>query len=143
MDFKAPAPARAGAANRNAASASRKSSSFPAVLTNLSAGGMSVVLFCRPPAARSLQMVLSLPGLRRLPVEGRIVRSTAKGETFSLGISFSRIAVRHRQLLERMAEDNTDCDTRIGLRLPESCMAECAFHPLCSKPQKGPYWPRA
>jgi c-di-GMP-binding flagellar brake protein YcgR len=122
--------------------AARKPASVPAVLTNLSAGGMSVVLFSRPPAARSLQMILSLPGLRKLPVEGRVVRSAAKGETYSLGIAFSKIAAKHRQLLEKMAEHNADCDTRIALRLPESCMAECAFHPLCNKPQKGPYWQR-
>ncbi len=121
----------------------RRSASVPAVLTNLSAGGMSVVLFSRPPAARSLQMVLSLPGLRKLPLEGRVVRSAAKGETYSLGIAFSKIAVKHRQLLEKMAENNADCDTRIALRLPEACMAECSFHPLCSKPQKGPYWQRS
>ncbi|MBI5208915.1 MAG: PilZ domain-containing protein [Elusimicrobia bacterium] len=115
----------------------------PAILTNLSAGGMSLVCFAEPPQAKRLDMVLSLPGLKALPITGRVARMSQKGQTWNVGIAFSKISAKHRDLINSMARDNLDCDTRISLSLPDACAPECKFHGLCMKPQKLPqYWKR-
>ncbi len=112
----------------------------PAILTDLSAGGMSLIVFLEPPKAKKFEMVINLPGLKRIPVEGEIVSVTSKGETHKVGISFTKISAKHQKELVEMAEDDLDCETRISLRLPEVCIPGCSFHCLCVKTQKGPYW---
>lgn len=112
----------------------------PAILTNLSAGGMQLITFLAPPHAKRLDMVLNLPGLDHMPVTGRVVRVHEKGETFVVGIQFLKIQKRHQKRINEMAADNTDCETRLALSLPEACVKECQFHHLCHKPQKAPHW---
>lgn len=122
---------------RTAAPAARDQ---PALLTNLSAGGMSLILFLEPPKTRRLEMVLALPGLNQISIEGKIMRVQEKGQTYNIGIAFTRISGKHRGQINAMAQDHLDCETRIALRLPEACVPSCTFHRLCAKPQKGLYW---
>lgn len=113
----------------------------PAILTNLSAGGMSLILFAEPPRTRLLEMVLSLPGLSEVAVEGKVVHVNEKGRTYKVGIAFNKISRKHQSKIVAMAQDNMDCATRISLGLPESCVPKCHFHELCMKPQKDPsFW---
>ena len=113
----------------------------PAIMTNLSAGGMQLITFLAPPHAKKLDMMLNLPGLFHMPVVGRVVRVLEKGETFVVGIQFVKISTKHQKHIDRMAVDNLDCDTRVSLRLPEACVRDCTFHSLCHKAQKAPHWP--
>lgn len=108
----------------------------PAILTNLSAGGMSLILFAEPPRSRVLEMVLSLPGLSEVAVQGKVVHVNEKGQTYKVGIAFTKISRKHRSTIVAMAQDNMDCATRISLGLPEACVPECHFNDLCMKPQK-------
>jgi hypothetical protein len=124
----------------NAASGGPKSQ--PAILTNLSAGGMSLVMFAAPPSTKKLDMILALPGLNEIPLEGRVVRINEKGQTYNVGIAFTKISKKHQQMIVAMAQDHQDCDTRIALNLPEVCVKSCGFHTLCIKTQKFPYWPK-
>lgn len=112
----------------------------PAVLTNLSAGGMQLITFLAPPHAKQFKMTLTIPGLDNLPVTGRVVRVTKKGETFSVGIAFTKIAKKFQRQISRMAEDDGDCNTRLSLGLPEACVPTCSFNALCNKSQKAPHW---
>jgi len=114
--------------------------SQPAIMTDLSAGGMSLLVFCEPPHTKSFEMVLSIPGLDRTPIEAKIVRVHQKGETYSLGLSFLKIARKIQERIAAMADDNADCETRVALRLPEACVPDCRFHTLCAKPVKAPHW---
>jgi hypothetical protein len=116
--------------------------SQPAILTNLSAGGMSLVMFMAPPRAKRLELVLAIPGFAEVPVEGRVVRIVEKGQTYNVGIAFTKISKKHQQQISDMAQDNADCDTRVSLGLPEACVKTCSFHQLCVKPQKSPFWPK-
>lgn len=115
--------------------------SQPAILTNLSAGGMSLVTFIEPPHTKRLDMVLTLPGLDHIPIEGKVVRIHEKGETYSVGISFTKITPHHQKTISDQAQDYMDCETRLALSLPEACVPACRFHLLCTKPQKAPHWP--
>lgn len=114
--------------------------SQPAIMTDLSAGGMSLLVFCEPPHAKTFEMVLSIPGLEKAPIEARIVRVHQKGETYSLGLSFMKIPKKVQDRIGAMADDNADCETRVALRLPEACVPDCKFHTLCAKPVKAPHW---
>ena len=114
----------------------------PAILTNLSAGGMSLLMFLEPPHARKFDMVLSLPGLSHVPIEAKVVRVLPKGQTYNVGIEFTKISKKHQNLILSMSQDHLDCETRIMLKLPEVCVKTCTFNALCGKPQKGPYWPK-
>jgi len=110
----------------------------PAILTNLSAGGLSLILFIEPPRSRKLDLVLSIPGLSEVPVEGKVVRVLEKGQTFNVGIMFTKISKKHELQISQMAQDHYDCETRIALKLPEACVPSCRFAALCGKPQKLP-----
>lgn len=112
----------------------------PAILTNLSAGGMSLIVFMEPPRAKRLDMVLSIPGLNHLSIEGKVVHVHEKGQTYKVGIAFTKISKKHQSRISGMAQDHIDCETRIALKLPEVCVKTCTFHALCAKPQKGPFW---
>lgn len=116
--------------------------SQPAILTNLSAGGMSLVMFMAPPRAKKLDMVLAIPGFSQVPVEGTVVRIVEKGQTYNVGIAFTKISKKHQQQISGMAQDHEDCDTRISLNLPEACVKTCSFHELCMKSHKSPFWPK-
>ena len=110
----------------------------PAILTNLSAGGMSLILFIEPPRTKKLDMVISIPGLDEIPVEGKVVRVLEKGQTFNVGIAFTKISKKHETAISHMAQDNIDCEMRIALKLPDACVPDCRFAALCGKPQKLP-----
>ena len=115
--------------------------SQPVIMTDLSAGGMSLLMFIEPPHAKSFEMVLAIPGLDNAPIEATVVRVHQKGETYSVGLNFLKIAKKAQERIETMADDNADCETRLSLRLPEACVPTCHFHALCAKTMKAPYWP--
>lgn len=114
--------------------------SQPAVLVDLSAGGISIISFMEPPHAKLIRMDLSLHGMAHIPVEGKIVRVHSKGKTHTVGIAFTKITKKNQKQLKDMALDYIDCETRIALNLPEACVPTCRFHCLCTKTQKVPYW---
>src|SRR5579885_3053205 len=103
----------------------------PGILTNLSAGGLSLILFMEPPKTKTIEMVLTIPGLSRVAIEGKVVRVSEKGQTYNVGIFFTKISKKHRVQIDAMAQDHMDCETRLSLKLPEACVSECRFHALC------------
>src|ERR1700722_13197243 len=87
-------------------SASKK---IPAIMTDLSAGGMSLLMFVEPPHAKSFQMTLSIPGLEGVPIQASVARVHQKGETYSVGLTFVKIPREAQKRIEKMAEDSADC----------------------------------
>ncbi len=108
----------------------------PAILSDLSAGGMRLITFMEPPHTKELNIVLKLNGLREMPVTGRISWVKDKGGVFMSGISFTEISPDYKKRINDMAEDYSDCDTRLALKLPEVCVETCRASGLCNKPQK-------
>ena len=108
----------------------------PAILADLSAGGMRLITFMAPPHTKELNIVLKLNGVKQMPVTGRISWVKDKGGVFMNGIAFSAISPDDKKRINEMAEDYTDCDTRYALKLPEVCVDTCRAHGLCNKPQK-------
>ncbi|OGR83292.1 MAG: hypothetical protein A3J74_11765 [Elusimicrobia bacterium RIFCSPHIGHO2_02_FULL_57_9] len=122
--------------------AKSSSKNQPALMTNLSAGGLSLILFLEPPKAKRLDMILNLPGFINIPIQGKVVRVNARGQIYNVGIAFTKISKKHQAQINTMAQDHLDCETRIGLKLPEACVPVCKFHWLCVKPQKMPHFRR-
>lgn len=108
----------------------------PAILVDLSAGGMRLITFLEPPHSKELNMILKLAGVKEMPITGKISWVKDKGGVFMNGITFSGISTEDKKRISDMAEDYVDCDTRIALKLPEVCVATCRAHGLCNKPQK-------
>lgn len=104
----------------------------PAIMTDLSAGGISLLMFVEPPHTKSFQMTLSIPTLEGVPIEAAVVRVHQKGETYSVGLAFRKIPREAQKSIEKMAEDSADCQTRTSLGLPDACGADCPFHSLFS-----------
>lgn len=115
---------------------SGKIKSQPAILSDLSAGGLRLVTFLEPPHTKALNIVLKIDGLDEIPVEGKISWVKRKGEVYMVGIAFTEISKENKEKINAMAEDYADCDARIALKLPEACVETCKAHSLCNKPQK-------
>ena len=108
----------------------------PAILSDLSAGGMRLITFMAPPHTKELNIILKLNGVKEMPVTGKISWVKDKGGVFMNGISISHISHDDKKRINEMAEDYSDCDTRTALKLPEVCVETCRAHGLCNKPQK-------
>ncbi len=108
----------------------------PAILADLSAGGMRLITFMAPPHTKALNIILKLAGVKKIPVTGKISWVKDRGGVFMNGIAFSDISHDDRKRINEMAEDYADCDTRHALKLPEVCVETCRAHGLCNKPQK-------
>ncbi len=108
----------------------------PAIMTDLSAGGISLLMFVEPPHTKSFAMTLSIPGLEDAAIEASVVRVHQKGETYSVGLAFKKISRDAQKSIEKMAEDSADCQTRTSLGLPDACGSDCPFHSLFSGKSK-------
>ena len=108
----------------------------PAILADLSAGGMRLITFMAPPHTKVLNISLKLNGVKKMLLTGKISWVKDRGGVFMNGISFSDISHDDRKRINELAEDYADCDTRHALKLPEVCVETCKAHGLCNKPQK-------
>ncbi len=108
----------------------------PAILSDLSAGGMRLITFMEPPHSNELNIVLKLSGFGDMPVRGTISWVKEKGGVFMNGITFLSISAENKKKINEMAEEYADCDTRMALKLPVVCVETCKAHYLCNKPQK-------
>jgi hypothetical protein len=109
---------------------------LPAVLTNLSAGGMSLVVFANVKGDTKLKMMLNLPGLEGMQLEGRVAWEQSKGDTTTVGVQFHHVAHETAKRITRMAEAFQDCDVKLSFGLKDVCFRECNYWPLCHKQVK-------
>jgi c-di-GMP-binding flagellar brake protein YcgR len=77
---------------------------IPGVLTNLSAGGMDLVIFGQIEGKPKIRMSMRLPGFDRFEVEGQIIWTRPKGNTAIVGVQFDRMDPRHTKQINHMAE---------------------------------------
>lgn len=114
----------------------RQSSHVPGVVTNLSAGGMDLVLMGTIEGTPHFKLTMHLPGFDRFDVEGRLVWSRAKGATSVVGIQFTKIDSDHAKQIIHMAEAYWECEHRIKDQAPTVCFHGCTYWDLCAKPAK-------
>ena len=76
----------------------------PGIVTNVSAGGMDMVLMDVIEGNPTFRLSMHLPGIDRFEVEGKLVWSRPKGATSIVGIEFTRIDKGHQKQLAHMAD---------------------------------------
>jgi hypothetical protein len=107
-----------------------------AVLADLSLSGMRLVSFLKAPVAGNMEISMELPPVGKFSVKAKTTWVRQKGPVYTMGIEFTEIHGAVASKIQAMAEDFSDCDTRILLKLPEVCVANCRAHNLCNKLQK-------
>ena len=113
-----------------------KEVSLVAILADLSASGMRMISFLGAPLADHFSISLQLHGTEKMEVEARLASVKERENVYPIGIEFTKMAAKHAKLISEMADDFNDCDTRILLKLPEPCVANCKCHKICNKIQK-------
>ena len=114
----------------------------PGVLTNLSAGGMDLVLLGAIEGKHAIRLNMHLPGFDRFEVEGKLVWSRMKESTSVVGIQFTKIDLDHAKQITHMAEAFWECEERIRAKAPTICFHGCTYWDLCEKPAKLKNFPK-
>ena len=115
----------------------------PAVLVDLSAGGLSMICFALPHMAKDLTFRISLPGLVNAKLKGKIVRARRKGETYQVAIAFSEFQDKWAHLVSKLTKAYNVCEERLQQGDRHFCFRECAFFPLCQKEEKTRVFPKS
>ncbi len=107
---------------------------IPAILVDLSAGGLSMVAFALPSIAKQVTFQLDLPGIVNAQLHGRVVRAHKKGETYQVAIAFTEFQEKWAKLVAKLVKSYEQCDYRFAvLGGTPSCSKKCAYHSLLDK----------
>jgi len=109
---------------------------IPAIVSNLSAGGMALITFMSIPLNALVSLNFNLDGLRLKDVEGKVVRVAGKKKTYLIVIAFTKIKDEVKNRINMMADAFDLCETRIMTGEKDVCSTECTYYELCSKPIK-------
>lgn len=109
---------------------------IPGVLLDLSAGGMGLLTFVPVKKGCRLKLQLDLPALKTEIIEGRVAWIVGKGESWRLGIEFSKISRKDSEMINHVASDYSGCEMRILKNDKAVCVKNCHYALSCSKTQK-------
>jgi len=111
---------------------------IPAILFNLSAGGLALITFLSIPRDILIQLNFDVDGLKLKDVEGRVVRVEGKKKTYLVVVAFTKIRDEVRNRINMMADAFDLCETRTAMGEENVCSPECHYYQLCTKPVKVP-----
>ena len=114
----------------------------PAILVDLSAGGLSMIAFALPSLTKNVTFRLELPGFVNAQLHGRIVRAHKKGETYQVAVAFKEFQTEWARLVAKLAKAYTACEDRLSQGDRRFCFKQCAFFALCQKEEKGRVFPK-
>jgi c-di-GMP-binding flagellar brake protein YcgR len=106
---------------------------IPAIISNLSAGGMAVITFLSLPLNATISLNFNIDGLKLKDVEGKVVRVEGKRKIFLIVIAFTKIRAEVKNRINMMADALDLCETRILMGEENVCSTECAYYRLCNK----------
>src|SRR3989339_1632691 len=111
--------------------------SIPAIMFDLSAGGIALITFCPFPIHSQVTLNLELGTFKLKNVEGEVVRTKEKKQTYLVAIQFTNLAKEQKAFIAAMAENYAACETRILHREEKVCFPKtCSYYQLCSKPER-------
>src|SRR3954471_515258 len=84
----------------------------PAVLIDLSVGGLAMICFALPPLSKQVSMRLKLPGLVNAQLQGKVVHAYRKGETYRVSVEFTEFQKEWEHLIEKLVKSYTECEAR-------------------------------
>jgi hypothetical protein len=115
----------------------------PAVLVDLSAGGLAMICFSLPHMTKDLSFRMSLPGLVNAKLKGKIIRARRKGETYQVAIEFTEFQDKWANMVSKLTKAYMVCEERLQQGDRNFCFRECAFYPLCQKEEKARVYPKS
>jgi len=109
---------------------------IPAIVFNLSGGGMALITFLSIPVDTIIFLNFNLGGLKLKDVEGKVVRAEGKKKTYLIVIAFTKIREEVKNRINMMADAFDLCETRILMGEEDVCSIECTYYKLCTKSVK-------
>lgn len=125
-----------------------KKISIPGYIQSLSEGGVGIITLGERPVEFTIGMHfilnLKLPKMASNHVEGKIIRlHTSRRaemhhshEEWFLALEFTKISAAATHHIRTIAEDWSDCETKIQMGLPDVCFSGCSFWEICEKSVK-------
>ncbi len=117
-----------------------KSTSMPAILANISAGGMALIAFGAEGMIKEdsrLNLTTNLPGMTFNKIACQVVHVRCRSEMQTIGVRFTTMPATVKNRIAKLINDYDDCETRMGLGIPEVCTGKkCRYFALCKKTQK-------
>jgi len=107
--------------------------SIPAVLVDLSAGGLSMVAFALPRLTQKVTFRLDIPGLVSAQLHGHVVRAQKKGETYQVAVAFDEFKDQWAQLISKLVKSLKECEDRWNQGDRNHCPKECSYHKVFPK----------
>jgi hypothetical protein len=109
----------------------------PAVLTNLSAGGMALVVFAHVSGESKLKLGVGRSWLGRpRTARPRGLDDAQRRHHRRRGCVSSISKKRPLTALIEMAEDFQDCELKLSFGVKDVCFRKCHYFALCGKPVK-------
>jgi len=115
----------------------------PAILVDLSAGGLSMITFGLPHITKNVTFRLELPGFVNAQLHGKIVRAIKKGETYQVAVAFSEYKEEWARLVAKLVRAYNVCEDRLSQGDRRFCFKGCSFFALCQKDEKARVFPKA
>ncbi len=110
--------------------------SVPAILLDLSVEGMGLLTFVPVEIGVKINADINLPGLKITNIEGKVIWSLTKGNSWRIGIAFTKINKLNFDKIKKMSEDYSECENRISVGTKNICFSNCSFFSLCTKSVK-------
>ncbi len=100
----------------------------PAVLVDLSAGGLAMICFTLPQLAQKVTFRLKLPGIVNAQMQGRVLRAHRKGETYRVAVAFTEFQDEWSHMISKLAKSYEECKDRWDQGDRNYCPKECSYH---------------
>ncbi|MDO8733732.1 MAG: PilZ domain-containing protein [Elusimicrobiota bacterium] len=113
--------------------------SSPAIMVNLSTGGMALLTFSPLPVGKNILISFDLKDLKIDNVKSRVVRVENKEGSYILGIQFLNLKKEIADTINKLADDFDSCETRILLGEKPVCRKGCSYFEHCQRIAKGHY----
>jgi len=111
--------------------------SIPAIMFNLSGGGIAFITFCPFPLNSNILFNLDLGDIKLKNIKGKVVRMEEKKQTYLVGVQFLNLPQRDKKKIIKMADDYESCESRILHHENIICFpSSCSYYNLCNKKQK-------
>lgn len=113
--------------------------SLPAIMANLSAGGMALLTFTPLNAGQNLIISFDLKILEIKNLKAKVIRCENKEGSYIIGIQFLDLAENIADRINKMADDFDSCETRILMGDKPVCRKGCSYFEHCQRTAKGHY----
>jgi len=113
-------------------------SSVPAIMCDISAGGLAMITFLPFPKLSKIVLDLTLPGISLKKVPAQIVRIEEKNGTYLIGLKFTKVPAKLKETINSMAKDWKACEERLAVKKKANCI-KCSYYTLCTKENKKNY----